>query len=402
MNSARRRFVYTRFHILSAFLTGCVTTTLLLNFFHDFSSFDGSSASSVHEQFAAKHLHSLSLTESKESQVEIKPSSSSSSSSTAAAAAAAAAVVQQKLATNHDNHVHPVSGLDCAEHGGPLKKEDAQEMVYWADIPKDNEWKSPFFKENERQYLTFEPDGGGWNNIRMSMESALTVALAMGRILVIPPQQSMYLLTKGKATFNFADFFPLQELAFEHAGFEIITTQQFLEETMGKTKDTNSQEIVFPPDNKRTSWDGDTSGIKHKLGPWLRSVAVDPDWDPTKCIATFPKDRDPHNIDTIQTSMDEILAEDGDFASKLAYEHFVNKPTPIDASTKDRLREFLAQRKKLCIYDSRLQEASIIHFHGKAKAETGGRLLVHFYAFLFFQEWQTDIWMKRFVRDHVR
>lgn len=30
------------------------------------------------------------------------------------------------------------------------------------------------------------------------------------------------------------------------------------------------------------------------------------------------------------------------------------------------------------------------------------RLLVHFYAFLFFQDWRTDLWMKRFIRDHVR
>ena len=33
------------------------------------------------------------------------------------------------------------------------------------------------------QYLTFEPDEGGWNNIRMAMETAVTMALAMGRIL---------------------------------------------------------------------------------------------------------------------------------------------------------------------------------------------------------------------------
>jgi hypothetical protein len=27
---------------------------------------------------------------------------------------------------------------------------------------------------------------------------------------------------------------------------------------------------------------------------------------------------------------------------------------------------------------------------------------VHFYAFLFFQDWQHDLWMKRFMRDHMR
>jgi hypothetical protein len=29
-------------------------------------------------------------------------------------------------------------------------------------------------------------------------------------------------------------------------------------------------------------------------------------------------------------------------------------------------------------------------------------MLTHFYAFLFFQDWRHDLWMKRFIRDHVR
>jgi hypothetical protein len=33
---------------------------------------------------------------------------------------------------------------------------------------------------------------------------------------------------------------------------------------------------------------------------------------------------------------------------------------------------------------------------------SGGRLLVHFYAFLFFENYHQDLWSKRFVRDHLR
>jgi hypothetical protein len=29
------------------------------------------------------------------------------------------------------------------------------------------------------------------------------------------------------------------------------------------------------------------------------------------------------------------------------------------------------------------------------------RLLVHFYGFLFFEDWREDLWIKRFVRDHL-
>jgi hypothetical protein len=42
--------------------------------------------------------------------------------------------------------------------------------------------------------LTQLLDEGGWNNIRMSMETAVTMALTMGRTLVMPPEQGMYLL----------------------------------------------------------------------------------------------------------------------------------------------------------------------------------------------------------------
>jgi GDP-fucose protein O-fucosyltransferase len=231
-----------------------------------------------------------------------------------------------------------------------------------------------------------------------SMETVLTMALAMGRVLVLPPSQKMYLL--GKTNFNFADFFPLEELAEEHEGLEIITTEKFLEETMGKVKDANTQTIVYPPSNKRTQWDGDSVGIKKELNPFLQSIAVNPDWNPQTCIAAFPKSSDRSDIEALEQAMREIFAEGIDF--KTHHNEYINNPTPLDAPAKDRLRELLSGRDKLCIYDESLQNAPIIHFHGKAKQDSGGRLLVHFYAFLFFQDWKTDLWMKRFVRDHVR
>lgn len=44
-----------------------------------------------------------------------------------------------------------------------------EDMVYWSDIPSDSKYRSPFYDKNK--YLTFEPDHGGWNNIRMAMET---------------------------------------------------------------------------------------------------------------------------------------------------------------------------------------------------------------------------------------
>ena len=423
-----RRYFYSTFHVVGAFLMGCCVATVGITIFH-FSTLSDLHDGSVNSVLSSSSS-SLALVHHTPGNVAKSHSKTANDANNANNAnnnnnnnnnSSSNSKQKQKLASNHDNLVHPVAGLDCSEHDGPMDADFAKEMVYWRDIAGDNSWKSPFLQnnnnnnnnnsnnknqQNKRQYLTFEPDGGGWNNIRMSMETVLTLALAMGRVLVLPPSQKMYLL--GKTTFNFADFFPLQELAEEHAsaGFEIITTEQFLIETMGSTTNQQTQTVSYPPENKKTAWDGDTSGIKTKLAPWIRSIATMPDWDPSKCIAAFPKSTDPQDTALLRQEFNDVLAEqDGLFASNRAYPHYLNKPIPVTAASKDRLREFLAERKQLCVYDTKLQNAPIIHFHGKAnksEEKQGGRLLVHFYAFLFFQDYHTDLWMKRFVRDHVR
>jgi hypothetical protein len=82
---------------------------------------------------------------------------------------------------------HVIAGLSCEKYGGP-SEESAAEMVYWRDIPTDTAFASPFStlsSSSDLKYLTFEPDEGGWNNMRMAMETAVLMAHAMGRILVL-------------------------------------------------------------------------------------------------------------------------------------------------------------------------------------------------------------------------
>jgi hypothetical protein len=74
--------------------------------------------------------------------------------------------VDPEIVTNPEVH------LSCSEFGGP-DDEAAQQMVYWSDIPADAKFQSPFKKSDRVQYLTFEPDGGGWNNIRLVMDNFL-------------------------------------------------------------------------------------------------------------------------------------------------------------------------------------------------------------------------------------
>ena len=71
----------------------------------------------------------------------------------------------------HD--LHPVAHLNCADHDGPTDPHIIDEMVFWSDIPSDADYLSPMHPLNDpytpddtERFLTFEPDHGGWNNIR--------------------------------------------------------------------------------------------------------------------------------------------------------------------------------------------------------------------------------------------
>ena len=297
----------------------------------------------------------------------------------------------------------PVGHLDCSSFGGPLDPDLTQEMVYWQDIQKDDAFVSPFWSESDEKFLSFEPDGGGFNNIRMGMETVLTMSIAMGRTLVLPPEQRMYLLNKGssggsKRAFSFQDFFPMREMARHVKGLKIITMKEFLERQglQGKLASVRTGKVLLPPQNQ-TDYDGDNSGIDDRLNPYLREVGHGPaNWNPQECMAAFPAKRG--DDATLTNIFNDIIHQEGGFP---AFEQYVGHPTSVRASVADRWKENAAARQKLCLYDQLLQSKKVLHFSGK-KNDAGGRLLVHSYAFLFFEDWRVDLWMKRFVRDHVR
>ena len=90
--------------------------------------------------------------------------------------------------------VLPEKGLGCRI--SPLVK-------YWHTTTDC--YTSPLREKNglsasvsDRRYVVFQPDLGGWNNIRMSLEVTIVFALVTGRILVLPPRSVLYLLNKNK------------------------------------------------------------------------------------------------------------------------------------------------------------------------------------------------------------
>jgi len=292
-----------------------------------------------------------------------------------------------------DPQKHRLADISCEAYGGP-SREDMEEMVYWSDIPNDATYASPF--RDPEKYLTFEPDHGGWNNIRMAMETTIVLAHAMGRTLVLPPEAEMYLLKKGrseqKTDFGFNDFFHLDWLDAEHTGIDIITMDEFLkrEAMTGRLMNMETNEVLKPPKGQ-VDWNGKNLS---SLWTYLRTVGFVRPWNPMECLAAFPASSDPKDIQKLHDMMDEILKD------KPQPVDFAGKPFPVDAPPIDRLRENLADRDKLCIYDEEMQQARLVHIKVDRVEKT--RLLIHFYSFLFFEDWKQDLWTKRFVRDHIR
>jgi hypothetical protein len=132
------------------------------------------------------------------------------------------------------------------------------------------------------------------------METAVTLAHATGRILVMPPEQGMYLLHKGdkeqKNRFTFSDFFHFDSVAAEHAGVEVITMEEFLKREImtGKVRDKVSGRATFPPGN-RTNWDGAERHEAKILDRWMRTIGENPIWSFDACLVGLPAKPGPTN-----------------------------------------------------------------------------------------------------------
>lgn len=232
----------------------------------------------------------------------------------------------------------------------------------------------------------------------MSMETMIVMAHSMSRTLVMPPSQGMYLLRKDRGKqrvhFSFDDFYHLEQVGYEHAGLHVISMEEFLktEAMTGNLVNKTTGDVAFPPNNQ-TNWDGfDPKPLKE----YLRDVTLTPlNWNPGSCLVAFPSDDGPEHF----AELDEMMKAVNSNFPKL--QEFIDKPVPVDAPTTERLREAVAGRiRNLCVYDEEMQEATIIHFMCYHKMRV--RFLTHFYAFLFFESWEQDLFYKRFVRDHLR
>lgn len=331
-------------------------------------------------------------------------------------------------ATSNHSQSSTAPRLQCQEYGGPHATTAAAEMVYWKDTSSsDATFVSPLQHSTRRQYLTVEYDEGGFNNIRLAFETAVALAASTGRILVLPPKMGLYLLSdetassskrQKKSSLGVQDFFDLESIASSQQGLEMISFQEFLEtEAMtGQLLDRRTGLPTFPPQN-RTNWDGFAYNMltfrqdgTRTLWDWLRQVTLTVDWEPMECIAAIPNQRGPAGVlDLVRAfemvkQQDEIRRQNIPFKAvpvwRNRYYSFDGNPAPVDAAPEERLSEMVAERQKICLYNQEYQQAKVIHIMGEQ--QSGSRMLIHHYAFLFYHSWQQHLWMQRFIRDHFR
>jgi GDP-fucose protein O-fucosyltransferase len=392
---------------------------------------------------------------------------------------------------------HPVAELSCQIYGGPTSKEAIHEMIYWYNIPSDSNYymhpSKGFSKtttevddddDSEERYLTFEPDEGGWNNIRMALETSIAMAISMRRTLVLPPDMKYYLLwnnndrtnksnnnnnnnksqtKRTRNVMNFDDFFHLESIQREYSNvLRIMTMEEFLLRVgmKGQLRSRSQNRVRYP---NRTNWSSTSMVMNnyesihnkhsksHLLWEYIRDVTQPLVWDSETCVAVFPslssssssfdttssdfKDGMHNDVNTVDTDtqrqldyLQTVLQKDQiQFADhlqqlpphkrrfvrlhQLRQDSYRNHPTPVNATATERLAELMANRKQLCIYNQSIhQQFKVLHMTG-SEARTGSsshhettsnRFLIHFYAFLFYENYHTDLFIKRFIRDHLR
>ena len=285
----------------------------------------------------------------------------------------ASAISSSSSRDNNASILHDNTHNEAEERPGILVcngKRRYSEIIYWKIVPGDNEYESPITPhhgEHHEKFLTFEYDQGGWNNVRMSLECMIQIAHAVGRTLVIPPQQHLYLLgevhkdTEDKSAHDemgFEDFFSMDMLR-SHRGFHMVEMEDFIE----KEACQGHLNGKLPPKNDSHIWGP-------KLWSYLDKAADEnPEWTGKFLALPDRADRDFNLTDL----------------------------SPYNDDVKKRMKTFGGERVPV-FYEKKLQDAYHIHF----PADHQHRLLQHFYAFTFFADKTMQSFYKRFMRDYMR
>ena len=264
------------------------------------------------------------------------------------------------------------------------------QVVYWDDPRSDRDRamaaSPPPFSEDStenagggkrRRYLSFEPDCGGWNNIRMEFETMIVLAAATGRTLVVPPDSPLYLLTKDAKSKHRSLLAFLEKSALEDV-VEMVTTREFFEaEILAEdghydlpADGTNRTRILNSIDRCDMRMKSDISC------PLLQQYLAD--------VAD--------HVPTWQAERNCLVMDDANW-------HRENPAGAASNEQRRRVAHFCGPDRTPVYYDKEVHDAPLLHIKSRNK-ET--RLLAHFYVFLYFPNPRLGNYYSRLVRDRVR
>ena len=293
-------------------------------------------------------------------------------------------LIAEKQPTQHSTQLaRGVSGLPLSQTPSLIGAKpghidcdvNIDDIVYWNDPQgrRDQDFVSPFAtpfsteSSSQKYYLTFEPDPGGWNNIRMSMEIIFVLAAVTGRVLVLPPKAPFYLLGTGAQNArSFGSFFPLDHPQFAKR-VEVITMPEFIEREGSRLLELSESDVEsIKPVAEMCLHNQDSDISCEKLYPHLREVGHQP---------------------PMNAQFQDCLVFDEDYF----------KGNDISEDAEQRIKRFCGERK-IHYYDKEMHEPQLLHWDA---SNHDFRLLNHFYAFLYFTNPAIDNFYKRFVRDFL-
>ena len=307
-------------------------------------------------------------------------------------------IVQHNNGESNNIHGNPlargVSGLPMsqtpaligAKHGSiQCDNENYDDLAYWNDPQGDLDvdFVSPFASSDtsEKRYITFEPDRGGWNNIRMALEIVLVFSAATGRTLVLPPHTPFYRLTdvsgKGAKHHGFADFLDLEHPALRNK-VEMISMTEFLEREGG------GKMFTLPPGEEGKM-------IKNSADHCFYMAKSN-----YSCEHIYSFLRREGFVPELQAGSSCLIVDKEHQAAKVSYtdEELIGL---LPEDEQEKISKFCKGRKPT-FFGSELDTAPLIHFQGGEKTH---RLLNHFYSYLYFVDEKIDHYYKRFVRDFM-
>lgn len=278
--------------------------------------------------------------------------------------------------------------LEGAKWGHVECDVDVDDVAYWNDPQgiRDQNFVSPFGRqageENDRRYLTFEPDPGGWNNIRMSMEIIFILAATTGRTLVLPPKAPFYLLGMGKENArSFGSFYDISKASFQKE-VEVISMEEFFEREVFAKEADDKKLLDFLTDEE----------IKQLKENEIPTLCLHREGAENNCEHVFKHLRKAGYQPLLEASINCFVFDKDVFHGQ-----------EVTNDLKERVDRFCGEKRTPVYYNQTLHEPDLVHWDGTGvDANKGGhRLLNHFYSFLFFSDPIVDNHYKRFVRDFL-